>query len=273
MWATSAAMRSLSPKRISSLAMASFSLTIGTQPSSSRRDERLAGVQVLAAVDEVVAARAAPARRRGRGAASARLYVLHQPALAGGGERLQRRHVGRAGPAGRARRRRPRPRPTLTRTTSWPCGAQGRDLLAQRRRSTDASITPRSSVSDDVPILATSAHSDVRLVLEAEVGDPDDVAVAARRRAASSRGTPSRFSWWSMYDSASGVVTSLSATARSTWRPMHAELVLADALDADALGLGPEDDEARRRSGCVAAGLVRRACAMRADELAHALRR
>ena len=35
--ATSAAMRSLSPKRISSLAMASFSLMIGTQPSSSKR--------------------------------------------------------------------------------------------------------------------------------------------------------------------------------------------------------------------------------------------
>ena len=35
-WATSAAMRSLSPKRISSLASASFSLTMGTAPSSSR---------------------------------------------------------------------------------------------------------------------------------------------------------------------------------------------------------------------------------------------
>ncbi len=36
-WATSAARRSLSPKRISSSAMASFSLTIGTTPSSSNR--------------------------------------------------------------------------------------------------------------------------------------------------------------------------------------------------------------------------------------------
>ena len=36
-WATRAARRSLSPKRISSSAMASFSLTTGTTPSSSRR--------------------------------------------------------------------------------------------------------------------------------------------------------------------------------------------------------------------------------------------
>ena len=37
MWATSAAMRSLSPKRSSSSAMASFSFTTGTTASSSRR--------------------------------------------------------------------------------------------------------------------------------------------------------------------------------------------------------------------------------------------
>ena len=44
-WATRAAMRSLSPKRISSSAMASFSLITGTTPSSSRRCE-VPGVQV-----------------------------------------------------------------------------------------------------------------------------------------------------------------------------------------------------------------------------------
>ena len=74
-----------------------------------------------------------------------------------------------------------------------------------------------------------------------------------------------------MYDSASGVVTSLSATTRSTSRPINAELVLAEALDAAPSGSG------RRMTtpsalGLLAAGLVdeRRHAS---DELAHALRR
>ena len=116
-------------------------------------------------------------------------------------------------------------------------------------------MTPSSSVSDDVPIFDDDPHgSAVRLVLEAELGDPHDVAVRAPARD-SSRGTPSRLSWWSMYDSASGVVTSLSATTRSTWRPTQPELVLADALDPGAVGLGPDDDDALVL-GLLAAGLV-----------------
>ena len=71
MFATSAAMRSLSPNRISSSATVSFSLTIGITPSSSSRRERLACVQVLRAVHEVVRRDAAPGRRRRR--ASARI--------------------------------------------------------------------------------------------------------------------------------------------------------------------------------------------------------
>ena len=55
------------------LAMASFSLTIGTQPELEQAHQRLAGVQVLAAVDEVVRHRAAPARRPGRDGPSDRL--------------------------------------------------------------------------------------------------------------------------------------------------------------------------------------------------------
>ena len=51
--ATSAASRSLSPKRISSSATASFSLTTGTTPSASSGGQRVARVQVLPAVREV----------------------------------------------------------------------------------------------------------------------------------------------------------------------------------------------------------------------------
>ena len=111
-WATSAARRSLSPKRISSSAMASFSLTTGTQPSSSRRASVWRAWRYCRRFDEVV-------RREqhlrgdqavvGRGASS---YVSHQPALA------QRRRgpaawAGRPGAAaGRARPRRRTPRPS-----------------------------------------------------------------------------------------------------------------------------------------------------------------
>ena len=66
-WATRAARRSLSPKRISSSAMASFSLTTGTTPRSSSRPERGPGVEVLLADREVERARAAPGRSPGRG--------------------------------------------------------------------------------------------------------------------------------------------------------------------------------------------------------------
>ena len=80
-WATSAAMRSLSPKRISSSAMASFSLTTGTTPSSSRRRERAPGVQVLAAVDEVERGEQHLAGDQAVG--GERVVVdAHQPALA-----------------------------------------------------------------------------------------------------------------------------------------------------------------------------------------------
>ena len=73
-----------------------------------------------------------------------------------------------------------------------------------------------------------------------------------------------------MYDSASGVVTSLRATTRSTSRPTQPELVLAERARRTApVGLGPDDDEALGL-GLLLARLVdeRR---HPPDELAHAL--
>ena len=53
-WATSAASRSLSPNRISSVATASFSFTTGTTPSCSSRSSVRCGVAVVRAADQVV---------------------------------------------------------------------------------------------------------------------------------------------------------------------------------------------------------------------------
>ncbi len=111
-WPVSAAMRSLSPQRISSLAIASFSLTIGTQPSSSsrvnvwrawrywRRLTKSGGTTSTWAATR-------PWRRE------LGVVDLHQPRLADRGERLQCRHVVSAGSAGPAPP--PPPRPLLTR--------------------------------------------------------------------------------------------------------------------------------------------------------------
>ena len=53
-----------------------------------------------------------------------------------------------------------------------------------------------------------------------------------------------------MYESASGVVTSFSATTRSTSRPTQPELAVGDPLDERPAGIGPQDDDsvADRRS-------------------------
>ena len=63
-WATSAASRSLSPKRISSSATASFSLTTGTTPELQQPGQGLAGVEVLAPVHEVERGQQDLARRQ-----------------------------------------------------------------------------------------------------------------------------------------------------------------------------------------------------------------
>ena len=101
-WATSAASRSLSPNRISSSATASFSLTTGTTPSSSRRDEGLAGVEVLAPVHEVERSQQHLAGHEAVTLEGVAPH-LHQPVLADGRHRLEggrvRRDAARRGPA------------------------------------------------------------------------------------------------------------------------------------------------------------------------------
>ena len=106
-------MRSLSPKRISSSAMASFSLTTGTTPELEQAQQRAAGVEVLAAVDEVERGQQHLAAHQ---AVAAERVVVdpHEPALADRRQRLQGDGVvGAVSPPqarARAARRRWRPR-------------------------------------------------------------------------------------------------------------------------------------------------------------------
>ena len=100
--ATSAASRSLSPNRISSVATVSFSLTIGSTPSASSRSTVWLGVAVVAAPGEVVGgeqhlADGDPVRGEGVGVG------LHQPQLPDAGRGLRGREV--AGPAVEPQRR------------------------------------------------------------------------------------------------------------------------------------------------------------------------
>ena len=148
---------------------------IGMQPSSISRSQRLAGVQVLAAIDEVVRH-----QQHLRGdqtvRASERVVRPHQPALPSRGDRLQGRHVGR-----------PRRQPERGDAGRHRAGRHEDHLVAvgAQRRPADRTACRRpclvdhtgSSVIDDVPILATEPHSGLLLVLEAEVADPDDVAL------------------------------------------------------------------------------------------------
>ena len=104
-WATSAASRSLSPKRISSSEVASFSFTTGTTPSSSSRDRvwrawRYCWRWTKSSGASRTWPTCMPARREGV------VVDAHQPGLAHGGDRLQRGRIGGARPA--AQRRPPR---------------------------------------------------------------------------------------------------------------------------------------------------------------------
>ena len=54
---------------------------------------------------------------------------------------------------------------------------------------------------------------------------------------ASSRGTPRRFSWWSMYDSASGVDDVVERNDPLDLATDETELVVAEALDTGPVGL------------------------------------
>ena len=92
-WATSAASRSLSPKRISSSATASFSLTMGTTPRVDEVAQRAARVQVLRAVDEVEGCQQdLPGEQAVR--LEAVLPQAHEAVLAHGRDRLEDGRVG-----------------------------------------------------------------------------------------------------------------------------------------------------------------------------------
>ena len=131
-WATRAASRSLSPKRISSSAMASFSFTIGHDTELEQPLEGAPRLQVLAAVDEVegrqqhlagdqsVACRG-PRRRRPSGGSGPR------PRPPGGSPRPGAGCRHRA----RARAARPRWRPTTPRRPGGPSTAEPGHLRAQ----------------------------------------------------------------------------------------------------------------------------------------------
>ena len=133
--------------------------------------------------------------------------------------------------------------PELTTTTSWP-SERARTSCWHSDSMTASSMTPSSSVNDDVPILTTmrtAQLSDWYSKLKPAIHTTSPSIAPARD---SSRGTLSRLSWWSMYDSASGVVTSFSATTRSTCAAHQPELVVAEPLDLGAVGLGTDDDHA-----------------------------
>ena len=155
-WATSAARRSLSPKRISSSAMASFSLMTGTTPSSSRRCERPPGVQVLRRIDEVERREQHLAGDQAVGGEDVVVDGASagsgRPRTAPGGSAVRRPPLAPSPSAGEpggdgaaTSRRRPRGRRRGARATS---SHKLRDRLDVDRT--------RRSVIDDVPILATT---------------------------------------------------------------------------------------------------------------------
>ena len=147
--ATSAARRSLSPKRISSSAIASFSFTIGHGAELEEARERLSGVEVLTALDEVVRHEQ---HLCGNQAVSGENVVVraHEPALAGRGEGLERRQIDgslgepQGGDPGRHRARRDDDHVV-------PVDAELRDLVTELL-DRPTSIAPARSVIDDVPI-------------------------------------------------------------------------------------------------------------------------
>ena len=161
--------------------------------------------------------------------------------------------------AARARPRRRRPRPT---TRGSPRGPSPRSAATSSHSLAIAasSMTPASSVSDDVPILATTrmraSRSQVRLVLEAELADPHDVAVLGAGAGQHLGHAEALRAGRRCSDSASGVVTSFSATTRSTSRPCSRNSCSPTRSTSAPLGLGSEDDDARRAPAASSAGLV-----------------
>ena len=227
--------------------------------------ERLAGVQVLLAVDEVVRVEQ---HLRGDDAVAAELGVphLHQPALAGRRQRLQRGHVGRPGrqpecrDAGGHRSRRDHEH-LVARL------AHGDDLVAQLgdRAAVDRAVLVRQRRRAD---LGDDAHQ--RSGWYSKLNSPIHTTSPSRAPArASILGTPSRSSRWSMNDSASGVVTSFRATMRSTSRPTSRNSSSPDALDERARRFGPEHDDSVDDGLGLACLVHERRHAP--DELAHAL--
>ena len=105
-WATRAASRSLSPKRISSSATASFSFTTGTTPECEQVAEGLPGVQVLLAVRRSRAGPGGPGRPEDHGG-QAVLPGTHQPVLTDGRDGLEHRGVRRAAALGAGQGRPP----------------------------------------------------------------------------------------------------------------------------------------------------------------------
>ena len=279
--ATSAAMRSLSPKRISSSATASFSLTIGTTPSSSSRSSvDRAWRYCRRTVKSSGASSTCPATSVAE--LGQHLVVdLHQPGLADRRHRLQRAGVAgpAAGPTSRAPGARRRSRPT----TPAPPGARPRGARRSRRRPwrpRRGRCSPSSSVIDDVPTLTTTARI-TRLTpwpiassSKRNCSSPSYVELEARRCAprrpcgaparASARSTPERrrAARWATA-SASRLVRSDNATARTASRPMHLERRAVDApFHPEALGHGPVHDVG------LGLGLARRASSTAVAQLA-----
>ena len=149
-------------------------------PQLEQPDEGLSCVQVLAPVDEVVrheqhlGGHRAPCDRGERLYTSiSRLCPAADKACSVGMSAGRAGRPSAATPADTA--------PELTTTTSWP-SERTCTSCSHSDSMTASSMMPSSSVSDEVPIFTMMRiDSAVRLVLEAEPGDPDDVAIHRAR--------------------------------------------------------------------------------------------
>ena len=155
--ATRAASRSLSPKRISAVAIVSFSLTTGTAPSASSWREGRARVEVAAAFLGVVGRQ--QDLRDGDAVPAERLLIgMGEADLAGGGGGLLFLEPQRACRRGRDAGGRPRSRPR--RRGSPPGRARGSARRRRpARRARRGGSAPSSSTSSAEPILTTSRRA------------------------------------------------------------------------------------------------------------------
>ena len=178
-WATRAASRSLSPKRISSVATVSFSLMIGTTPEFEQAVQGPLGVAVVAAAHQVVGgqqhladAEAVRAERLG--------VAGDEQALADARGRLLGGQVARA--LLQAERRQPGGDRAGGDQQHLVAGAgPGGDRVGQRRDARRRRSRRSVVVSDEEPILTTV------------LGDPADVGAGQRCRRRSGRCTASSF--------------------------------------------------------------------------------